>query len=730
MRRSSEELIRDRERLLGPNVPTFYTEPVHVVMGEGVWLWDADGRRYLDCYNNVPHVGHCNPRVVDAICRQAGTLNTHTRYLHDTILDYVERLTGTMDAALNTAIMTCTGSEANDIALRMAEAVTGRRGIIATDATYHGNTALVSQLSRSNVPSVGFGLDQFFRFVPAPDSYRDPDPDGTRFADAVAEKIDELNKTDSGFAALVICPFFLNEGFPDHRDGWLKPVAQTVRKAGGLLICDEVQSGFGRTGTHFWAHQKMGVVPDIVTLGKPMANGHPVGGVATGAETMKAFRSAFRYFNTFGGNPVSCAAAMAVLDEMEDNNLMANAKTVGEHARARLETMKRKFDCIGDVRGSGMVFGAEMVADRDSKAPAGEFTDRVINEMRARHPSFQAGTPQEHAENPPSDAVLHRQRRPSVRHAGGGSGASTVDRMNAVVEGALALWGMDGATTALIAARENQVYRVDHEGRAYALRLHRQGYRSNRELWSELQWMDAVSRGGIQVPTPIASASGEFLHVVDGIQIDVLSWLSGRPMGRTGEALEVADREGLFRNLGREMARLHQVCDRWPLPQGFTRCAWDRQGLVGAAPLWGRFWDNPALSPADRRLFAAFRRAANAHLTRENVMIDGGDLKFIDFDDGGFGFRLFDLATTLVKNLREPDYHALRAALLEGYRQVRAIDTGPLDLFIVLRSATYVGWIMTRMDETDSDIRSERFIGTTRILADGYLINRGDVSVR
>ncbi len=384
MNRDTTQLLADRGRLLGPNIPTFYDEPVHIVRGEGVWLWDADGRRYLDCYNNVPHVGHCNPRVVEAICRQAGVLNTHTRYLHDGILDYVEGLTATMDASLNTAILTCTGSEANDIALRMAEAVTGKRGIIATDATYHGNTTLVSQLSRSNVPAGGFGCDQFFRFVAAPDSLRSPDPDGKKFAAAVAEQIAVHEKSGIGFAALVVCPFFLNEGFPDHCDGWLRPTAEVVRRAGGMLICDEVQSGFGRTGTHFWAHQKMGVVPDVLTLGKPMANGHPVGGAVTTEETMKAFRSGFRYFNTFGGNPVSCAAAMAVLEEIEDQQLLPHAKRVGDHARARLGLLQKKYAFIGDVRGSGMVFGAEMVVNRDDNDPASAFTDRVINAMRHR----------------------------------------------------------------------------------------------------------------------------------------------------------------------------------------------------------------------------------------------------------------------------------------------------------------------------------------------------------
>lgn len=378
------DLIARRRQLLGPNVSTFYDEPVHMVRGEGVWLWDADGNKYLDCYNNVPHVGHCNPRVVAAITEQAQTLNTHTRYLHDGILNYVERLTASFDAPLDTAIMTCTGSEANDIALRMAEAMTGKRGIIATDATYHGNTSLVSHLSKSNVPEVGFGLDQYLRHVEAPDSYRIDDPDGQHFAAKVQAAIDDLEASGIGFATLILCPLFLNEGFPSQADGWLKPTAEIVKGAGGLLICDEVQSGFGRCGSHFWAYQKQGVIPDIVCMGKPMGNGHPVAGLVTTAEIMTRFRTAFRYFNTFGGNPVSCAAAMAVLDEIEDQNLQQNAKQIGLLAAERLRALAQRFEVIGDVRQSGMVFGAEFVTDRDSKKPASDYADRVINAMRHR----------------------------------------------------------------------------------------------------------------------------------------------------------------------------------------------------------------------------------------------------------------------------------------------------------------------------------------------------------
>ncbi|AHD03578.1 aspartate aminotransferase family protein [Leisingera methylohalidivorans] len=378
------DLIARRRALLGPNVSTFYDDPVHVVKGEGVWLWDAEGNKYLDCYNNVPHVGHCNPRVVEAICDQARRLNTHTRYLHEGILDYVERLTATFDAPLDTAIMTCTGSEANDIALRMAEAMTGKRGIVATDATYHGNTTLVSHLSRNNVPAVGFGLDQYLRHVEAPDSYRIHDPDGQRFAAQVQEAIDAHEASGAGFAALIVCPLFLNEGFPAQAEGWLKPAAEAVRRAGGLLIADEVQSGFGRCGSHFWAHQKQGVTPDVVCMGKPMGNGHPVAGLVTTSEIMARFRHAFRYFNTFGGNPVSSAAAMAVLEELEAEDLQANASRIGRLAAERLNALAGKYEIIGDVRQSGMVFGAEFVTDRDSKTPASAFAGRVINTMRHR----------------------------------------------------------------------------------------------------------------------------------------------------------------------------------------------------------------------------------------------------------------------------------------------------------------------------------------------------------
>lgn len=314
--------------------------------------------------------------------------------------------------------------------------------------------------------------------------------------------------------------------------------------------------------------------------------------------------------------------------------------------------------------------------------------------------------------------------------------------MKAAVEKSLTLWGMEGAEASLVATRENQVYRVDHAGGAYALRLHRPGYRTDAELWSELQWMNAAAEGGLHVPAPIPSASGEFLQVAEGLQIDVLTWLSGAPVGKTGEDLAAADRNGLFYDIGREMARLHEVSDRWTPPEGFDRWSWDREGLLGENPVWGRFWENPSLTREDRALFLVLRREADAELqklegtldyglihadlVRENVMADGSKLQLIDFDDSGFGFRLFDLATTLLKNMRETDYPALRDALIAGYLSVRVIDLAALDLFILLRSATYAGWIIPRMDEPGSKARNARFIGTTRVLARSFLAGKGE----
>ncbi len=378
----TETQLQRRARLMGPNVPTFYQHPVHIVRGQGVWLWDADGKRYLDCYNNVAHVGHCHPRVVAAIAAQAAVLNTHTRYLHDGILDYIDRLTATLGHGISQAIMTCTGSEANDIALRMAQAVTGHTGIIATDNTYHGNTAAVSQLSTRRPPIGGYAAH--VRLVPSPSTLTplggSREGEAQAFAGHVTAAIADLQDKGFGFSAMMLCPVFANEGLPSVEQGFLDPTVAAIRKAGGLIIADEVQPGYGRCGSHFWGHDWLGFAPDIVTVGKPMANGHPVGAVLARPDVMAAFREAFGYFNTFGGNPVSAAACNAVLDVIADDGLLDNATRTHAHMMDRMAGLQHPM--LANVRGVGQFYGVEFVTD--TGAPASDFVADLVERMVAR----------------------------------------------------------------------------------------------------------------------------------------------------------------------------------------------------------------------------------------------------------------------------------------------------------------------------------------------------------
>lgn len=380
------DLLERRNRLLGKAAPLFYDTPLHIVRGEGVWLYDAAGRAYLDAYNNVPVVGHCHPRVVEAIARQAAELNVHTRYLHENVVDYASRLTSTFDASLDMAVFTCTGSEANDLALRMARTLTGSRGILCSSSAYHGNTAAVDELS--TMFNAGKTGSTSVRAVPFPDHYRPlKGLSGAALLDAyvaeVAEAIRAFKADGSGFAGMLVCPIFANEGLPSAPSEYLQRVARLVREGGGFLIFDEVQSGFARTG-HMWGQDAVGVVPDIVTMGKPMGNGHPIGGVVSRSEVVNAFRDRVMYFNTFAGNPVACAAGLAVLDVIQDEQLAKHAQRIGLYVTDRLRELQELHKVIGDVRGEGLFFGVELVLDRNERVPAPAMASRVVNMMKDR----------------------------------------------------------------------------------------------------------------------------------------------------------------------------------------------------------------------------------------------------------------------------------------------------------------------------------------------------------
>ena len=379
-----EDLLARRYRLLGKHSPLFYDKPLHLVRGKGVWLFDANGKRYLDAYNNVPVVGHCNPQVLEALTRQASTLNIHTRYLHDNIVNYAERLTATFDDTLSMAMFACTGSEANEIALRMARHCTGGMGIIVTDFAYHGNTTAIAELGTGFMPEASNAKN--VRAIPIPDSYRGLHGlQGTAlaqaYADEVQQAIDSFAAAGIQLAGILVCPEFANEGLLNVPPGFMEMAVERVRRAGGLYIADEVQGGFARTGTHMWSHQWDQVTPDIVTLGKPMGNGHPISGVIARAELINEFGRTAMYFNTFGGNPVSCAVGLAVLNEIEHNNLLEQVTQVGSYVASGLRKLQEKYELIGEVRDRGLFFGLELVTDRQTKEPAGAEAKRLVNAM-------------------------------------------------------------------------------------------------------------------------------------------------------------------------------------------------------------------------------------------------------------------------------------------------------------------------------------------------------------
>ena len=375
-------LIKRREKLLGPAYRLFYEKPLHIVRGEGVWLYDPDGNAYLDVYNNVASVGHCHPRVVAALTKQAAILNTHTRYLHETIVDYAERLLAKFPAALQHVMFTCTGSEANDLALRIAKSYTKGTGVIVTKLAYHGLTVAISELS----PSLGDYVERGpqVKLVPAPDTYRISGDVGATFAAGVKAAIAEMQKQGIKPCALLLDGIFSSDGVFLGEPGFLKEAVGAIRAAGGIYIADEVQPGFGRVGPDFWGFARHGLVPDMVTVGKPMGNGHPMAAAIMQPHIVEEFGRRSRYFNTFGGNPVSCTVGLAVLDVIEQEGLAENAGKVGTYMRDGLERLATRHEGIGDVRGAGLFLGLEFVKDRTTKEPDAETTTRIVNDLRRR----------------------------------------------------------------------------------------------------------------------------------------------------------------------------------------------------------------------------------------------------------------------------------------------------------------------------------------------------------
>ena len=393
LRGTLRTLVEQRKQLMGASSVLFYDTPLEITAAHGALMYDAEGREYLDCYNNVPSVGHCHPYVTAAIARQMGQLNIHTRYLHQGMHEYGERLLKTFPDGLSNLTLTCTGSESNDFALRLAKHFTGNSGVIVCGAAYHGNTAAVTEVSPASSKT---GVSAaWVRVVQAPDSYRIPPAMlGPRLAEEVEIAARDLKRHGFGVSAFLVDSIFSSDGVYAHPEGFLIDAVAATRRHGGLFIADEVQCGFGRTGSHLWGFQRHGVVPDIVTMGKPMGNGYPMGGVVTRPEILSSLCENVGYFNTVGGTPVAAAAGMAVLDVLKQEGLMDNAAGVGEYLRSGLRGLMARFPALGDVRGAGLYNAVEVVADPISKVPAPKLAKAIINDLRQRRVLIGAAGPQ------------------------------------------------------------------------------------------------------------------------------------------------------------------------------------------------------------------------------------------------------------------------------------------------------------------------------------------------
>ncbi len=387
---TSADLLAERRRLLGPSLSVSYRTPLHIVRGEGAYLYDADGRVYLDCVNNVAHVGHAHPRVVEAGVAQMRVLNTNTRYLHELVLRYAERLTAMLPGHLEVAYFVNSGSEANELALRLARAATGRPDVATVDVAYHGNTQRLIEISPYKFAGPGgAGKRDDVQVVPLPDPYRGPHRGtGPEVASAYLEEaravLDATARAGRPAGAVIAeaIPSVAGQVVPPPR--WLAGLFDAARAVGAVPIADEVQVGFGRVGVDTWAFAAQGALPDIVTMGKPIGNGHPIGAVVTTRAIADAFANGMEYFNTFGGNPVSAAIGLAVLDVIEEERLQEHARVTGERLIRGLRELADRHDAIGDVRGMGLFVGVDLVRDRATREPDPDLARELANTAAER----------------------------------------------------------------------------------------------------------------------------------------------------------------------------------------------------------------------------------------------------------------------------------------------------------------------------------------------------------
>ena len=378
---ANKSLLKRRALSMGSS-PIFYKEPVHLVKGEGIWLYDDSDNKYMDCYNNVPCVGHCHPHIVEALSKQAGQLNTHSRYLSKVVVDYSERLMSLHADPLSVLQMGCSGTEAIEIAIKMARLATGGKGIICSNATYHGN-------SHETIRMTIGPFEPDFKRVPFPEKFR-PLKEGLAenelcdlYLDEIKRAISEFSENNIPLAGMLFCSIFANEGLPDIPSGFMQKAAKLVREAGGVVILDEVQAGFCRTGS-WWGYEVNECVPDIVAMGKPMGSGYPLSGVGPSPEIAKIFHEKSYYFNTTASTPLQAAVGNAVLDVIEEEDLVGNVNSVGDYLKGKVQGFANEYDMVGDVRGQGLFVAIECVESQGNKKPNNKLAVEFVEKMKQK----------------------------------------------------------------------------------------------------------------------------------------------------------------------------------------------------------------------------------------------------------------------------------------------------------------------------------------------------------
>ncbi|MEC8839138.1 MAG: aminotransferase class III-fold pyridoxal phosphate-dependent enzyme [Candidatus Neomarinimicrobiota bacterium] len=379
-----------RDQFISPSLSVSYKDPLHIVKGKGQYLYDRNGKKYLDAINNISHVGHCHPEVIKALYEQSKTLNTNTRYLHENIVIYAQELISTLPSHLQACFFTNSGSESNDLALRLARNYTNSNHTIVIEGAYHGHTAATIEVSPYKYDGPGGNsAEKFIHQIPMPDAYRGSYRKNSAeiaeyYIKHVQSVLDLLKNKDEQISAFISESILGCGGQIFFPEGFLALANKIVKKVGGICIADEVQVGFGRVGSHFWGFESENTVPDIITMGKSMGNGHPLSAVVTTKEIAQKFNNGMEYFNSFGGNPVSCAVGRTVLEIIEKEKLQKNAYLIGKYLIKELNDLKMRHNLIGDVRGRGLFLGIELIRDHEKMIPASSEADQIVNDMKDR----------------------------------------------------------------------------------------------------------------------------------------------------------------------------------------------------------------------------------------------------------------------------------------------------------------------------------------------------------